>query len=74
VSLPAIVILIVLFAAFGLVAAITANLVRSAIHVGKAAKQFFDEAAPFIAELQKEGELAADRAAKLSEKAAALRS
>ena len=73
-SAPAIVILIVLLAAFGLVVAITANLVRSALHVGRAAKQFLDDASPMIAQIQAEGEKAADRVARLSEKSAALRS
>jgi hypothetical protein len=73
VSVPWIVILIVLFGALGLIAAITANLVRSAMHVGKAAKQFFEEATPLIAELQAEGERATQQAAKLAEMSAALR-
>ena len=38
-SAPWIVILVVVLAAFGLLAAITANIVRSAVRVGKAAKQ-----------------------------------
>jgi ABC-type Fe3+-hydroxamate transport system substrate-binding protein len=74
VSAPWIVILVVVLAAFGLLAAITANIVRSAIRVGKAAKQFLDEASPLIAELQAQGEQAAERVTKLTERSSSLRS
>lgn len=73
-SAPWIVVLIVGLAAFGLVAAITANIVRSAMRVGKAAKQFLEDASPLIAELQAQGEQAAEHVAKLTERASSLRS
>jgi hypothetical protein len=74
VSAPWIVVLIVVLAAFGALVAITANIVRSAIRVGKAAKQFLDEASPLIGELQAQGEQAAERVAKLTERSSSLRS
>lgn len=73
-SLPVVVVVFVAFAAFGMVAALSANIVRSGLRLAREVKAFANEMMPAVQLLAEEGDRAARKAGELADKASRLRS